>query len=397
MMAAISASKKSEVTLYERNDRLGKKLLITGKGRCNVTNSGTLEEIVEAFGKNGRFLFSALHRFSNQDLMSFFEKRGVPLKVERGKRVFPVSDRSLDIVAALEKEMKDCNVQIRLQSRVQTVSLAEDGRFIIKEEGGLCVFDRLIITTGGKSYPATGSTGDGYGFAEGLGHTTTRLRPYLIPLESQEQDVRSMMGLSLKNVNLRILINGKKKGEEFGEMIFTHFGISGPTVLTLSNYVVQALEKKGSNCLCSIDLKPALTQEALDKRIQRDFEKYSNKQFKNSLDELLPQKMIPVVVERSGIDPEKRVNQISRQERVQLVDIIKNFQVKISGVRPLSEAIITAGGISLKEVDPQTMESKLVPGLFFAGEILDLDGVTGGFNLQEAFSTGFLAGESISS
>lgn len=395
MMAAIAASEKSQVTLYEKNDILGKKLLITGKGRCNLTNAGTEDEIIEAFGKNGRFLFSALNSFSNKDLMNFFEKRGLPLKVERGKRVFPESDKSLDVLRVLEKELNEKNIKILKNTSVKKINVLENNGFEIVTEKGNETYDALVITTGGKSYPKTGSTGEGYIFARSLGHSVSALSPYLIPLETNQEDIKELMGLSLKNVLLKAFVNGKKKGEEFGEMIFTHFGISGPVVLTLSKIAVDALKKEKNKVVYYIDFKPALSFDELDKRIIRDFEKYNNKQFKNALDDLLPRKMIPVVLNRSGIDEEKKVNQISKEERKIIIDLLKDFPVEISGTRPLSEAIVTSGGISLKEINPKTMESKLYPGLFFAGEILDLDGVTGGYNLQEAFSTGFLAGSSV--
>lgn len=395
MMAAIAASEKAQVTLFEKNEILGKKLLITGKGRCNLTNAGTEDEIIDAFGRNGRFLFSALNRFSNKDLMEFFEKRGLPLKIERGKRVFPESDKSMDVLKVLEKELIKCNVNIQKNSGVKKISLTNENKFEITTEKNKEVFDSLIITTGGKSYPKTGSTGDGYIFARTLGHTVSSLRPFLIPLETNQEDIKELMGLSLKNVTLKAGVNGKIKSEEFGEMIFTHFGISGPIVLTLSKIAVEAMKKEKNKIVYYIDFKPALSIEELDRRIIRDFEKFNNKQFKNSLDELLPKKMIPVFLKRTEIDEEKRVNQISREERRIIVDLLKNFPVTISGSRPLSEAIVTSGGVSLKEINPKTMESKFFPGLFFAGEILDLDGVTGGYNLQEAFSTGYLAGSSV--
>ncbi len=395
MMAAIAASEKAQVTLFEKNEILGKKLLITGKGRCNLTNAGTEDEIIDAFGRNGRFLFSALNRFSNKDLMEFFEKRGLSLKIERGKRVFPESDKSMDVLKVLEKELIKCNVNIQKNSGVKKISLTNENKFEITTEKNKEVFDSLIITTGGKSYPKTGSTGDGYIFARTLGHTVSSLRPFLIPLETNQEDIKELMGLSLKNVTLKAGVNGKIKGEEFGEMIFTHFGISGPIVLTLSKIAVEAMKKEKNKIVYYIDFKPALSIEELDRRIIRDFEKFNNKQFKNSLDELLPKKMIPVFLKRTEIDEEKRVNQISREERRIIVDLLKNFPVTISGSRPLSEAIVTSGGVSLKEINPKTMESKFFPGLFFAGEILDLDGVTGGYNLQEAFSTGYLAGSSV--
>ncbi len=395
MMAAIAAAEKSQVTIYEKNDILGKKLLITGKGRCNLTNAGSQDEIIEVFGRNGRFLFSALNSFSNIDLMNFFEKRGLSLKVERGKRVFPESDKSMDVLKVLEKELKDKNIKVLKNSPVKKINIVDNNKFEIITENSKEVFDALIITTGGKSYPKTGSTGDGYIFTRFLGHSVSSLSPYLIPLETNQEEIKELMGLSLKNVLLKAAVNGKIKGEEFGEMIFTHFGISGPIVLTLSKIAVDALKKEKNKIIYYIDFKPALSIEELDKRIIRDFEKYNNKQYKNALDDLLPKKLIPVLLKLSGINEEKKVNQISKEERKIIVNLLKNFPVEITGSRPISEAIVTSGGISLKEINPKTMESKLYPKLFFAGEILDLDGVTGGYNLQEAFSTGFLAGSSV--
>ena len=395
MMAAIAASEKSQVTLYEKNNILGKKLLITGKGRCNLTNAGTEYELIEAFGKNGRFLFSALNKFSNKDLMDFFEKRGLQLKIERGKRVFPMSDKSSDVVRVLEKELADRNIKIKKSTTVKKINITPENKYEVITEKTQDVYDSLIITTGGKSYPKTGSEGDGYIFARSFGHTVSQLSPFLIPLETKQEEIIELMGLSLKNVNLKAVVNGKLKGEEFGEMIFTHFGISGPIVLTLSKIAVDALKKEKNKIVYYIDLKPALSFDELDRRIIRDFEKFANKQFKNALDELLPKKLIPVFIRRTEIEEEKKTNQISKEERKRIVELLKNFPVEISGTRPISEAIVTSGGVSLKEINPKTMESKLFPGLFFAGEILDLDGVTGGYNLQEAFSTGYLAGSSV--
>ena len=395
MMAAIAASEKSQVTLYEKNNILGKKLLITGKGRCNLTNAGTEDEKIEAFGKNGRFLFSALNKFSNKDLMDFFEKRGLQLKIERGKRVFPMSDKSSDVVRVLEKELADRNIKIKKSTTVKKINITPENKYEVITEKTQDVYDSLIITTGGKSYPKTGSEGDGYIFARSFGHTVSQLSPFLIPLETKQEEIIELMGLSLKNVNLKAVVNGKLKGEEFGEMIFTHFGISGPIVLTLSKIAVDALKKEKNKIVYYIDLKPALSFDELDRRIIRDFEKFANKQFKNALDELLPKKLIPVFIRRTEIEEEKKTNQISKEERKRIVELLKNFPVEISGTRPISEAIVTSGGVSLKEINPKTMESKLFPGLFFAGEILDLDGVTGGYNLQEAFSTGYLAGSSV--
>lgn len=327
--------------------------------------------------------------------MDFFEKRGLQLKIERGKRVFPMSDKSSDVVRVLEKELADRNIKIKKSTTVKKINITPENKYEVITEKTQDVYDSLIITTGGKSYPKTGSEGDGYIFARSFGHTVSQLSPFLIPLETKQEEIIELMGLSLKNVNLKAVVNGKLKGEEFGEMIFTHFGISGPIVLTLSKIAVDALKKEKNKIVYYIDLKPALSFDELDRRIIRDFEKFANKQFKNALDELLPKKLIPVFIRRTEIEEEKKTNQISKEERKRIVELLKNFPVEISGTRPISEAIVTSGGVSLKEINPKTMESKLFPGLFFAGEILDLDGVTGGYNLQEAFSTGYLAGSSV--
>ena len=306
-----------------------------------------------------------------------------------------MSDKSSDVVGVLEKELTERNIKIKKSTTVKKINITLDNKYEVITEKTKDIYDSLIITTGGKSYPKTGSEGDGYIFARSFGHTVSQLSPFLIPLETKQEEIIELMGLSLKNVNLKAVVNGKLKGEEFGEMIFTHFGISGPIVLTLSKIAVDALKKDKNKIVYYIDFKPALSFDELDKRIIRDFEKFANKQFKNALDELLPKKLIPVFIRRTEIEEEKKTNQISKEERKRIVELLKNFPVEISGTRPISEAIVTSGGVSLKEINPKTMESKLFPGLFFAGEILDLDGVTGGYNLQEAFSTGYLAGSSV--
>lgn len=390
MMAAIASAGRGNVTtLLEKNSSLGKKLLITGKGRCNVTNSCPLDGFIANTPVHGRFLYSALKGFSNQDLMQFFESRGVPLKEERGGRIFPVSDKSADVLAALKAELAKKRVTV----------LNKTVRRILTQEGSVCGVEtvqgetiscnRVILATGGKSYPLTGSTGDGYSMAEALGHKVTPLKPSLVPLETQESWVPSLQGLSLRNTGLKVLDPDSKKTlfEDFGEMLFTHYGVSGPIILSASAFV-----RDISGKVIELDLKPGLTEEKLEERVLRDFEKFHNKNFQNSLTELLPAKLIPIVVQLSGISGEKKVNQISRQERRQLTALLKHFSFTVSRPRPIEEAIVTSGGIDIKQINPTTMESKLIKGLFFAGEIIDVDAYTGGFNLQIAFSTGWAAG-----
>lgn len=393
MMAAISAAKMgADVTLYEKNDRLGKKLRITGKGRCNVTNDCTVEEFLSNVPTNPRFLYTALNRFSVSDTKDFFENAGVPLKVERGNRVFPVSDKAADIVLAMKRECE--NAGVRLIFRKVTALSVEDGNVT----GVVCGnetyrYDSVIIATGGVSYPLTGSDGDGHKFASLAGHSVTELRPSLVPIVEDGDLCRSMQGLSLKNVGLAVYAEGVKKAvyEDFGEMMFTHFGLTGPMILSASAYLPDIGKKKYT---AEIDLKPALDEKKLDSRLLSDFSKYANRDFLNALSDLLPQKMIPTVIVLSGIDERKKVNSITREERAALCRLLKHFPIKLSHFRPIAEAIVTKGGVSVKEVDPKTMHSKLVNGLYFCGEVLDLDAYTGGFNLQIAFSTGFLAGES---
>lgn len=394
LMAACTASRAGKnVLLIERNDRVGKKLAITGKGRCNVTNRCTDEEFFANIPVGGKFLYSAYSSFNCYDTMEFFEGLGVPLKTERGNRVFPVSDRAGDIVSALENACRQSGVTF-LHKRVTEV-LAEDNVITgVKCGGDVYIAMSVLIATGGKSYPGTGSDGDGYRFAAALGHTVTPLKPSLVPLVSEEDYCGEMTGLSLKNVEVSVMDTSKNKVvfKEQGEMLFTHFGVSGPLILSASSHI-RDMERGRYKIL--IDMKPALDFQTLDKRLQRDFSENPNRIFANSLSKLLPSKMIPVVVRLSGISPEKQVNSVTKQERTELVTLLKNFPVTVRDFRPLSEAIITSGGVKLSEVNPKTMASKLVSGLYFAGEILDADAYTGGFNLQIAFCTAAAAGKSI--
>ena len=392
MMAAVAAAEMgASVVLFERNDRVGKKLRITGKGRCNVTNDCDRDAFLANVPTNPRFLYSALAAFTTADTKAFFEAHGVPLKTERGNRVFPQSDKAIDVVNAMKRAVLDAGVKI-INERVTSL-LLRDGSV-----GGVFTtrpyeFDRVIICTGGKSYPLTGSDGDGYKLAAQAGHSDTRLLPSLVPLTCKGTDCRTMQGLSLRNVGLCIKDNatGKAVYRDFGEMMFTHFGLTGPMILSASAHLPDIAPDKYT---AYIDLKPALDEKTLDARLLSDFSKYQNKDFANSLGDLLPQKMIDVVVARSGIDPHKKVNSITAQERRDLVALLKGFAVSLQGFRPIDEAIVTKGGVSVGEIKPASMESRLVSGLYFAGEVLDVDAYTGGFNLQIAFSTGHLAGES---
>lgn len=396
MLAAIAAAEHGhQVQLFEKNEKLGKKIYITGKGRCNVTNACDTEELFAAVVHNPKFLYSSFYSFTNQDMMELVERNGCPLKTERGGRVFPVSDKSSDVIRALTVCLKNAGVQVRLYEEVDSVE-TRDGRVSgirLKKTREIVSADAVIVATGGLSYPSTGSTGDGYRFAEKTGHTVTDLSPALVPFETAEPVGRDLQGLALKNIQAKILKGKKVLYEGFGEMLFTHFGVSGPVLLSASSYGAAQL-KKGPLTL-SLDLKPALSEEQLDARILRDFEEQKNKQYKNSLSRLLPAKMIPVIVERSGIDPDKKINEITKEERRRIVQAVKNFRLTLTGLRGYKEAIITQGGISVREINPSTMESKLVKGLYFAGEVLDLDAVTGGYNLQIAWSTGHLAGSSV--
>ena len=394
LMAAVSAANNgAEVLLLEKMSSPGRKILITGKGRCNFTNRCELADFPKYFPNNSAFLYSALRAFDNQDLIDFFAARGVPSKVERGGRLFPVSDKASDIVGALEKAVRQAGVRIKTNCAVQ--SIRTEGNRATGVVCGMEFFpaDAVILATGGLSYPGTGSTGDGYRMAKELGHSVTPLAPALVPLETVESWVKELQGLALKNVEAVIRVNGRKVDSEFGEMMFTHFGISGPIVLSLSQAVSKALKQTPKpEIVAEINLKPALTPETLDKRLQRDFSAFVRKQFKNALGELLPTKLIPVIIRLSGIQPEKHVHQITREERRHLVELLQNLRITIRGTRPVVEAVVTAGGVNVKEIMPKTMGSRLVSGLFFAGEIIDVDGYTGGFNLQAAFSTGFIAG-----
>lgn len=398
MMAAYAAAESGHaVTLLEQNEKLGKKLFITGKGRCNLTNASDMEQLFANVVSNRKFLYSAFYSYDNEQVISFFESHGMPTKTERGNRVFPVSDHSSDVIAALSTALRGQHVEVLLHTKVNRLLLEK--RDEEKRVTGVELADHtkmhadaVIVATGGISYPSTGATGDGYRMAEESGHKMVSPTPALVPMEMKEPWVRDLQGLSLRNVRMSVTRGKKKLYEDFGEMLFTHFGVSGPMILSASASIKQSLIKQPLDMY--IDLKPALTQEALDKRILREFEEAKNKQFKNSINKLLPAKMIPVIIELSGIDPDKKVNEISKEERNRLLMLFKKLPVTLNGPRGYNEAIITKGGIKVKEINPSTMESKLVNGLYFAGEVLDLDAYTGGFNLQIAWSTGYLAGTS---
>jgi predicted Rossmann fold flavoprotein len=394
MAALVAAGAGADVVLLERNRSLGRKLAITGGGRCNLTNQSDLNDLVSNTPGNGRFLFSAFQRFTAQDVMRFFENElKVPLKVERGRRVFPVSDQAKEVVAALEQALHDRRVHLITSTRVNGL-LIKAGRIegARSEAGAEYLARSVVLATGGASYPGTGSTGDGYQLARDAGHSIIAIRPSLVPLETREEWVKRLEGLSLTNVQVTGYHGGKVLESEFGEMLFTGFGVSGPVILSLSRKIAALVMDKPNSVVLTIDLKPALSEAELDLRLQRDFAKYTNKQFKNALDDLLPQKLIPVFVELSKIDPLKPVHQITREERLELIEQFKSLQLTIERPRPVKEAIVTAGGVSVKEINPKTMESKLVSGLFFAGELMDVDAYTGGFNLQIAFSSGYVAG-----
>ncbi len=377
----------NSVTVIERNPRVARKVMITGKGRCNLTNACDFNEFLDNIPRNPKFMFSALRSFGAQDIMEYVESQGVPLKVERGNRVFPCSDRAVDVVDAFYRACKGCRF---IFGRRATEIVTDDSHIVgvRLDDGGYIAADSVIVATGGLSYSATGSDGDGYRFARSVGHNVTELRPSLIPLEIKEGFCKDLMGLSLRNVALRAIKNGKVIFEDFGEMLFTHFGISGPIVLSASAHIDDI-----EGVSIELDLKPALTLEQLDARVLRDFEKYSNRELQNALDDLLPKRMINVVINASKLDPTLRVNQMSKAMRNSLINCIKNFSMTVKGFRPIDEAIVTRGGVSVREIDPKTMESKLCKGLYFAGEVLDVDGYTGGFNLQIAFSTGAAAGQ----
>lgn len=390
--AAIAAKNGNKVILIDKNDVLGRKLRITGKGRCNVTNSADISDFIGMVCSNPSFMYSAFYSFTNQDLIDFFENAGVPLKEERGGRIFPVSDRAKDVANALIKYARDNGVVILKDSVTKVI--AQDGFVCGVETKYSKKIDcsKVIVATGGASYPLTGSTGDGYKFAKDLGHTIIQPYPSLIPLVVKEDYVKELQGLSLKNIAIKVYKDTKCVYDDFGEMIFTHYGLSGPVILSASSNLKNI---ESSNYKISVDLKPALTFEQLDKRLQRDFEKYINKNFSNALNDLLPSKMIDVIIKLSGIDPFMKVHQINKQQRHDLCNLLKNLSFTITGVRPIEEAIITRGGVNTKEIDSSTMESKIVKGLYFCGEVIDVDAYTGGFNLQIAFSTAYLAGNNV--
>ena len=401
MLAAISAAKENaEVILLEKNNCLGKKLLITGKGRCNITSSIDIDEFIKNIPGNGRFLYSAFQNFTNTDIINIIESNGIKVKEERGNRIFPVTDNAEDVLKCFIKEMKKYkNIEIRTNAKVQKLLIESEEIKGVKLENGENIFaEKVILATGGKSYPGTGSDGDGYKMAKELGHSVEKIRGSLVPLTADKILCQSMQGLSLRNVKITIkdIEKNKKIYDDFGELLFTHFGISGPTILSASAHLLRYKDidrlLKEEKIKLYIDLKPALSVEELDLRIRRDFEEFKNKEFKNSLEKLLPRKMINPIIELSKIDSYKQVNSITKEERMKLVDLLKNLEITIDGFRPVEEAIVTAGGISIKEINPKTMESKIIKGLYFAGEIIDVDAYTGGFNLQIAYSTGYTAG-----
>lgn len=401
MMAAITSKKNYpdwDVILLEKNNTLGKKLLITGKGRCNITSSLDISDFIQNIPGNGMFLYSAFQNYTNKDVINFLEKNGVKTKEERGNRVFPLSDKAKDVLDAFEREIKKLNIKVCLNVNVKEIIKKE--KFIIRTDRlNDLEADKLIIATGGMSYPVTGSTGDGYQFAKKLGHEIKDIKASLVPLEIIEKsDCMNMQGLSLRNVSIKIkdIVKNKLIYEDFGEMLFTHFGVSGPIILSSSAHLIRYKNVdellKNKKIKLYIDLKPALTEEQLDLRIRRDFEEFKNKEFQNALEKLLPKKMIHYIIEKSNINPNKKVNEITKEERNHLVSLLKGLEFTIKYTRPVEEAIITSGGINIKEINPSTMESKIVKDLYFAGEIIDVDGYTGGFNLQIAYSTGYTAG-----
>ena len=402
MLAGISAAENgNKVIILEKMEKTGKKLLITGKGRCNITNNGDLDEFMKNIPENSKFLFSSFNQYSNKDIISLLNSEGVSTKVERGGRVFPVSDKSIDVLEALKRKLKKLDVEIKTNFEVTKI-LTENGiaKGIEGKNKEQLFADKVILATGGMSYPVTGSTGDGYKMAKELGHTVTEIKPSLVPLIStgkSKELCQEMQGLSLKNIAIKIKCEDKEIYNDFGEMLFTHFGVSGPVILSASAVLVRYKNinklMQGNKVKLIIDLKPALDNQKLDHRILRDFEELKNKEFKNSLEKLLPRKMINTFIKLTGIDPEKRVNVITKEERKTIVNTLKNFEIKLNGFGSINEAIITKGGIALKEINPKTMESKIIKGLYFAGEIMDLDAFTGGFNLQIAWSTGYSAGK----
>ena len=401
MMAAITSRENgNEVTIIEKNKQLGKKLLITGKGRCNITSSLDMSEFIKNTPGNGIFLYSAFQKYTNQDIIKFLEKQGLRVKEERGNRIFPITDKSLDVLKCFESKIKELDIKINFDEEAKELIINENKEIkAVRTNKREIIADKVILATGGKSYPLTGSTGDGYKMVEELGHKITSIKPSLVPLEIYDKNLcTKLQGLSLKNVSIKLIDKQKNKEiyEDFGEMIFTHFGVSGPIILSSSAHLVRYknIEQlmKEKKIILKIDFKPALREEKLDERILRDFNEFKNKQFKNALDKLLPQKLIPVIIEKSEINPNKKVNEITKKERANLLKQLKDFEVDVKEFRSIDEAIITSGGISIKEINPKTMESKKIKGLFFAGEIIDVDSYTGGFNLQVAYSTGYVAG-----
>lgn len=401
MMAAITSRENgNDVTIIEKNKQLGKKLLITGKGRCNITSSLDMDEFIKNTLGNGMFLYSAFQKYTNQDIINFLDKQGLQVKEERGNRIFPITDKSLDVLKCFESKIKELDIKINFNEEAKELIINENKEIkAVKTNKREIIADKVILATGGKSYPLTGSTGDGYKMVEELGHKITSIKPSLVPLEIYDKNLcTKLQGLSLKNVSIKLIDKQKNKEiyEDFGEMIFTHFGVSGPIILSSSAHLVRYknIEKlmKEKKIILKIDFKPALREEKLDERILRDFNEFKNKQFKNALDKLLPQKLIPVIIEKSEINPNKKVNEITKKERANLLKQLKDFEVDVKEFRSIDEAIITSGGISIKEINPKTMESKKIKGLFFAGEIIDVDSYTGGFNLQIAYSTGYVAG-----
>lgn len=398
MMAAIrTAGNGHQVTLLEQNEKLGKKLYITGKGRCNITNDCETEDLLKHVIRNSKFLYSAFYAFNSRQVMEFFEEYGLAVKTERGGRVFPQSDHSSDVIKTLQKALQKQKVEVRLRAKAADIMTEGEDRKRVTgvrlTDGAVLEAEAVILATGGCSYVSTGSSGDGYRFAERLGHTVTERRPSLVPFETAEAWVKDLQGLSLRNVTVRIRKGKKLLFEEFGEMLFTHYGVSGPLLISASSIVNDYMEKMPLSM--EIDLKPALTQEQLDRRILRDFEENRNRQFKNALSKLFPAKLVPVIVSLSGIDADEKVNAVTREQRMAFAHLIKHFTLTLQCFRDFNEAIVTRGGVHVREVNPSTMESKLVQGLYFAGEVLDLDALTGGFNLQIAWSTGYLAGDSI--
>jgi len=394
LMAAVKAAENgAEVLLLEKMNRVGKKMLITGKGRCNITNTAQIPDLIKNITGNGAFLNSTIRAFDNEDVIAFFNGLGLSTKVERGGRIFPESDKAADVVGSMLRALHRLGVKIEVNQVIDHI-LVNDGSVcgVKTKTGKIYEGDAVILATGGASYPGTGSTGDGYAMAKNLGHSLVPIKPSLVPLETKESWVKSVQGLSLKNVKVTALADGEKIGEDFGEMLFTHFGVSGPIILSLSRVVTEQL-LAGKKVELSINLKPALTPEVLDKRIQRDFEKFIRKQIKNSLHELLPAKLIDVMIGLASLEPDKEIHQVTKEERLRLVNAIEHLTVTVTKTRPIAEAIVTAGGIEVKEINPKTMESKLVKHLYFAGEVIDIDGYTGGFNLQAAFSTGAAAGQ----